>query len=242
MRRRDFFSRLAVACGLVFVLAASLAAAAPSSAPSLATLRARGKALYDVYCARCHGADGTDTTLYAGTKSLLDVTQRYTAQEVIVKSMGFAAVTLEGEDADALYAYLETFRSGGYARPEMLVETDWVATHLREPEIRLVDLRSAEAYAAGHIPGAISLDERWLRNAEDRLTYLPAPEEFARRMGQAGISRQTRVVIYDDQGGRAAARLWYVLTAYGHERVSLVNGGWSRWVAEGRPVDRKSVV
>ena len=54
-------------------------------------------------------------------------------------------------------------------------------------------------------------------------------------MGAAGITRVTHVVIYDDQGGRSAARLWFVLNAYGHLKASLVNGGWSKWTAEKRP-------
>jgi thiosulfate/3-mercaptopyruvate sulfurtransferase len=123
----------------------------------------------------------------------------------------------------------------GYGHPEMLVDTSWVALHGSDPDVRLVDVRSAAAYAEGHIPGAVRVEEQPLRNAEDRLTYLPRPEAFAQLMGAAGIANTSHVVVYDDQGGRAAARLWYVLNAYGHERVSLVNGGWGQWVAEKRP-------
>lgn len=120
----------------------------------------------------------------------------------------------------------------------MLVETAWVAEHAQDPGVRLVDVRSASAYAAGHIPGAVRVEEGPLRSAEDRLTYLPRPEKLAEMLGAAGISNTTQVVVYDDQGGRLAARLWYVLNAFGHYRVSLVNGGWNRWVSEKRPVTK----
>jgi thiosulfate/3-mercaptopyruvate sulfurtransferase len=127
-------------------------------------------------------------------------------------------------------------RADGYARPDLLVETTWVETHRNAPDVRIVDMRDAAAYAAGHIPGAVRLEERSLRNPEERLTHLPPPEAVSEMLGKAGISNRTHVVAYDDQGGRVAARLWYVLHAFGHEKVSLVNGGWNRWTAEKRPV------
>jgi thiosulfate/3-mercaptopyruvate sulfurtransferase len=57
---------------------------------------------------------------------------------------------------------------------------------------------------------------------------------------EAGISNGTHVILYDDQGGRMATRLWYVLNAFGHDRVSVVNGGWPRWLAEDRPTATRS--
>ncbi|MDX1931985.1 MAG: sulfurtransferase [Capsulimonadales bacterium] len=122
-----------------------------------------------------------------------------------------------------------------YARPELLVTTEWVATHRTDEKVRLVDMREESAYTAGHIPGAVRIEEGPLRNPEARFTYLPRPEAFAALMEKAGIGNRTHVVVYDDQGGRMAARLWYVLNAFGHSRVSLMNGGWKRWVSENRP-------
>jgi thiosulfate/3-mercaptopyruvate sulfurtransferase len=125
-----------------------------------------------------------------------------------------------------------------YPNAALLVETEWVAAHGSDAGIRLVDMRPADAYVASHLPGAVQVEERLLRDAADSATYLPKPEALAAMMGRAGIGNDTRVVIYDDQGGKAAARLWYVLNAYGHDRVSLVNGGWNKWIAEARPVSR----
>lgn len=121
-------------------------------------------------------------------------------------------------------------------KPPLLVETEWLAGNGDNRYVRIVDMRAQTEYEAGHIPQAVSLDERTLRNEADRDTYLPAPETFAKQMGEIGVSGETHVVIYDDQGGRSAARLWYVLNAFGHTRVSLLNGGWQKWKGEGRPV------
>lgn len=125
--------------------------------------------------------------------------------------------------------------ANGYAHPELLVSTDWVAAHLQDSAVRIVDMRDAAAYASGHIPGAVRLEEAPLRNGEDRLTYLPRPEALAEMLVKAGIGNGTHVIAYDDQGGKLAARLWYVLGAYGHSQVSLLNGGWTKWSAEQRP-------
>jgi thiosulfate/3-mercaptopyruvate sulfurtransferase len=218
------------------VLALPLLAAGAHEAPADEALRERGKTLYGTYCARCHGDDGADTTTYPGAKSLVGITRRLPQREVIEKSRGFAAVALDDAQAAALYAHLETLQPAGYVNRDLLAETDWLARHTADPKVRILDMRPEAAYAAGHIPGAVRLEEGPLRSQEDRLTYLPRPENFAAMMSKAGVSADTRVVAYDDQGGRMAARLWYVLNAFGHERVSVLNGGWTKWTAEKRPV------
>jgi thiosulfate/3-mercaptopyruvate sulfurtransferase len=124
----------------------------------------------------------------------------------------------------------------GYARPELLVEPDWVEQHRADRNVRIVDIREEKAYSESHIPGAVRVEERPLRNPEERLTYLPRPEVFEGMARKAGIDNKSHVIIYDDQGGKMAARLWYVLHAFGHKRISLINGGWQKWTAEKRPV------
>ncbi len=132
--------------------------------------------------------------------------------------------------------------SGAYAHPELLVSTGWVAAHGADRGVRVVDMRPASAYSAGHIPGAVSFEEGPLRNPEDRLTYLPRPEALVAMLGRAGIGSGTRVIAYDDQGGKLATRLWYVLSAYGDPRVSVLNGGWTKWTAEKRPISTEPAV
>jgi thiosulfate/3-mercaptopyruvate sulfurtransferase len=126
--------------------------------------------------------------------------------------------------------------SGGYARPELLVDTAWLAQHLNDPNVRIVDIRN-RGYAEGHVPQAVFMDSNWIRNPKAAPTFLPTPEEFAALMSRLGISNTTKVVSYDERGGIYAARLWWILNYYGHTNVALVDGGWVKWAAEQRPVE-----
>jgi thiosulfate/3-mercaptopyruvate sulfurtransferase len=135
-----------------------------------------------------------------------------------------------------------------------LVGTDWLAVHLGEDDLRIVDVRwyldplrsGRQAWRSGHIPGAVFLDvDEDLAapgggpgRAGGRHPWPPA-EQVARILGTAGIDPGTRVVAYDDAGGSCAARLWYLLRAHGHEDVAVLDGGIVRWTAEGRPTDTR---
>ena len=121
----------------------------------------------------------------------------------------------------------------GYSRPELLVDTAWLATHLNDSGIRIVDMRP-RGYADGHIPGAVWLDNNAIRIANRPPSFLPTPEEFQELMARLGISNGTRVIAYDERGGIYAARLWWILNHYGHANVALLDGGWTKWTAEGR--------
>jgi thiosulfate/3-mercaptopyruvate sulfurtransferase len=125
-----------------------------------------------------------------------------------------------------------------YARPELLAETDWLARHLNDSAIRIVDMRSEMAYRKGHIPGAVNLGWQALKNADNELSVIP-PEKFASLMSQLGVGNSTTVVGYDDQGGLSPARLWWVLDYYGHPTAKVLNGGWNKWLKEKHPVVTK---
>jgi len=121
-----------------------------------------------------------------------------------------------------------------YAHPEQLVETDWVAAHSTDPNVRIVDMRQ-NGYAEGHVPGAVYLSPVAIRDAKAPPTFLPTAAAFEQMMSRLGISDSTRVVVYDERGGIYAARLWWILNYFGHANVALMNGGWIRWTAEQRP-------
>ena len=129
-----------------------------------------------------------------------------------------------------------------YAHPEQLVDTDWVAAHGADANVRVVDMRQ-RGYEEGHVPGAVYLSPIAIRDANNPPTFLPTPEAFARLMGSLGIADGTRVVVYDERGGIYAARLWWILNYFGHPNVALVNGGWIKWSAEHRSTstDRPAV-
>ncbi len=123
--------------------------------------------------------------------------------------------------------------TGGYARPELLVDTAWLAAHVGDANLRIVDLRP-RGYAAEHIPNAVWLDNNWIRNPKAPPDFLPTPAEFEALMAKLGIGPDTRVVAYDERGGIYAARLWWILNYYGHANVALLNGGWTKWALEKR--------
>jgi thiosulfate/3-mercaptopyruvate sulfurtransferase len=130
-----------------------------------------------------------------------------------------------------------------------LVSTDWLAQHLNDPLIRIVDVRwylldsdrtGQSEYLKGHIPGAVHMDiEHDLSSPRGKgpgRHPLPTSEIFAGAASRAGIAPGTHVVAYDDLGGASAARLWWLLRYFGHDRVSLLDGGIAEWSEEGRPL------
>lgn len=128
-----------------------------------------------------------------------------------------------------------------------LVETDWLAAHLADPELRIVDSRCQgqgdcrQMYLAGHIPGAVQLcwhaDLTYTDDRGVRYLLLP-PERFAQVMSTAGIGKGTRVVAYAETDYSGAARLWWALRYHGFEQVGVLNGGLTRWLAESRPISQ----
>src|SRR5262247_4036508 len=128
---------------------------------------------------------------------------------------------------------LSLLLASAFAHPDQLVETDWVAAHAADPNVRIVDMRSM-GYQAGHVPGAVYLSPQAIRDANSPPTFLPTPAAFEQMMSKLGISNTTRVVAYDERGGIYAARLWWILNYYGHTNVAVLNGGWTKWTAENR--------
>ena len=124
----------------------------------------------------------------------------------------------------------------GYARPELLVETAWLAEHLNDPSVRIVDMRP-RGYGDAHIPGAVWLDNNAIRIANRPPSFLPTPAEFEELMARLGISNTTRVIAYDERGGIYATRLWWILNHYGHANIAVLNGGWTKWTVEQRPAN-----
>src|SRR5215212_9935970 len=97
-----------------------------------------------------------------------------------------------------------------YAHPEQLVETDWVAAHAADANVRIVDMRM-NGFAAGHVSGAVYVSPVAIRDANSPPTFLPTQAVFEKLMSSLGISNTTRVVVYDERGGIYAARLWWIL-------------------------------
>jgi thiosulfate/3-mercaptopyruvate sulfurtransferase len=128
-----------------------------------------------------------------------------------------------------------------YARPEILVEPDWVSRHAEDSNVVVIDCATLEAYRRAHIPGAVQLGTHFYIKEEgpagdDHGTFMMSPGAFEQLMQSLGVSNDTTVVTYDDNNALVAARLWWVLRYYGHDDAMILNGGWHRWLTEGRPV------
>ena len=142
-----------------------------------------------------------------------------------------------------------------------LATTEWLAGHLDDPDLRVVDIRgyvkktdlgggrqkaeylaARDEYDEAHVPGAVYVD--WTSDITDPDDPVPAqlapPERFASLMGSLGVGDETHVIVYDHAGGQFATRLWWALTYYGHDKVSILDGGWNKWTSEGLPTTNET--
>ena len=132
-----------------------------------------------------------------------------------------------------------------YAKPEALVDAEWLSENLDAQGVRVIDAtyflpaaeRDAEAeFAACHIPGALFFDIDDIADSSTDLPHmLPSADKFSAKVGALGIGNGDHVVAYDANGGAlAAARAWWMFRVFGHEKVAVLNGGLPKWLAEGR--------
>jgi thiosulfate/3-mercaptopyruvate sulfurtransferase len=130
---------------------------------------------------------------------------------------------------------------------ESLVTTQWLADHLAEPDLSIVDSswhmpasgrNGRDEYLAAHIPGARFLDIDEVSDRSHPAPHmLPAAAEFAEAMERLGISSADRIVVYDNSPVRSAARGWFMLRHFGARHVAILDGGLGKWLAEGRPTE-----
>jgi thiosulfate/3-mercaptopyruvate sulfurtransferase len=125
----------------------------------------------------------------------------------------------------------------------VLMETGQLAERLSEGNLRIVDARPPDDYRQGHLPGAVNLPASATDSLDANAKGYPIPPERALELFRAaGINQASYVVVYDGQGHRFSARVFYVLEFYGHPRVSILNGGFPKWHSEGRPSSREDPV
>ncbi|MDD3825893.1 MAG: sulfurtransferase [Anaerolineae bacterium] len=124
--------------------------------------------------------------------------------------------------------------------PEVLVETEWLAEHLDDPDIRIVEAdEDVLLYDVGHIPGAVKID--WVADLNDpvRRDYLDR-EAFSRLASSRGISNDTTVIFYGDKDNWWATYAFWVFKLFRHQRAKILNGGRKKWIKEGRPLSRET--
>lgn len=135
---------------------------------------------------------------------------------------------------------MTTIEDRGYARPDVLVSTDWVAERLDHPEIRIIESNEDPLlYSTGHVPGAVEVD--WTRDLNDpvRRDYLDQ-SGFEALMGRIGVTPETTVVFYGDKNNWWAAYAFWVFQLFGHERAKIMDGGRLKWKNEGRELSRET--
>ena len=126
-----------------------------------------------------------------------------------------------------------------YANPDSLVSAEWLAEHLQDPNIRIVESNEdILLYDTGHIPGAVKID--WTSDLNDQVArdYVNA-EQFAKLLSSKGISRDTTVIFYGDKNNWWAAYAYWVFQLFGHTNAKLLNGGRKKWIDEGRTTTRE---
>jgi thiosulfate/3-mercaptopyruvate sulfurtransferase len=125
--------------------------------------------------------------------------------------------------------------ASGYANPDVLVETDWVAERLNDPSIRLIEAdEDILLYEVGHIAGAVKLD--WHVDVQDQVTRdFVSQRDFEQLMSRWGITNDTTIVFYGDKNNWYAAYSFWLFTMYGHNKLKIMNGGRAKWEAEKRP-------
>jgi thiosulfate/3-mercaptopyruvate sulfurtransferase len=135
-----------------------------------------------------------------------------------------------------------------YAKPDALVSTEWLANHLRAPDVRIVDAtwyfaaqnrNARQEYESEHIPGAVFFDIDEISDGNSPLPHmLPPPEKFSSKVRKLGLGNGNKIVVYDAGGfTSAAARVWWMFRVFGHRDVSVLDGGLIKWLREGRPVE-----
>jgi len=140
----------------------------------------------------------------------------------------------------------------GFVHPEFLVETDWLADHLSDvvlldctvhlipdPKTTYIIKPARDDFETGHIPGAQFCDvQKDVSDTTAAFNFMrQAPADFATAMRRFGVSNDTKVVTYSTANVWWATRVWWVLREFGHDNAAVLNGGWQKWVAEGRPVE-----
>lgn len=128
--------------------------------------------------------------------------------------------------------------AAAYANPDVLVDTAWVAQHLTDPQVHLLEVDvDTTAYDQGHIPGAVGL--HWKRDLETPIVRdIASKEQIEGLLSIAGITPDSTVILYGDNNNWFATYAWWLLKYYGHKDARIMNGGRKKWMDEGRPMTK----
>jgi len=128
----------------------------------------------------------------------------------------------------------------GHVSSQLLVDSEWILSHSSDKKVRIIDARSQDEYRRGHIEKAVQLEAQSLRMTANGTTQVASREVVEPILGQLGLSRESTAVIYDDGNSYNATWVFWTLEYYGHRDVRILNGGWSRWIREGKPLTKET--
>jgi thiosulfate/3-mercaptopyruvate sulfurtransferase len=153
---------------------------------------------------------------------------------LLIATLFLTALSIAGQDKTA------TRSQAAYANPHLLVDTGWLAEHAEDEGVRVLDVRERDAYAKGHLPGALNLPRSATFDLSGPSGIVGKQEQIEELLEARGVDDSIHVILYDVGRSTAAARVFWTLEHYGHPRVSVLNGGLSRWQAEGRELSKNT--
>ena len=127
-----------------------------------------------------------------------------------------------------------------YANPQVLVETVWVADHLKDQNLRVIEVSvDQQAFEQGHVPGAVAFN--WFRDLEEHpVRDIASKAKIEQLLAQAGVGNDTTVILYGDNNNWFATYAYWLLKLYGHRNAQIMNGGRKKWIDEGRPLTKEA--
>ena len=127
----------------------------------------------------------------------------------------------------------------GYSRTDIFVTTKWLEEHINDPKIRILDTDSVELYDEGHIPNAANVKDNYFKTSLENRTHVQSSEQFNNTMSNLGISNDTLVIGYDRSALLYSLRLLWTLNYFGHSKVKILDGGYQKWISEGRSTSKQ---
>jgi len=126
--------------------------------------------------------------------------------------------------------------SENYYKPDMLADTGWLLENLDKPNIRIIDCDPPDSFFRAHIPNSVNVGSNTFVKSANSSKHVMTPDEVEAFMSNLGIDSDTLVICYDGRNSLNATRFWWVLNYYGHINSKVLNGGWTKWISENKPV------
>ena len=127
----------------------------------------------------------------------------------------------------------------GYSRTDIFVTTKWLEEHINDPKIRILDTDSVELYDEGHISNAANVKDNYFKTSLENRIHVQSTEQFNNTMSNLGISNDTLVIGYDRSALLYSLRLLWTLNYFGHTKVKILDGGYQKWISEGRNTSKQ---